>query len=199
LDIEISYCKDKLKEISMKYNSTMICEWSTLREKELYFYRELSKLQMLKKNKEATIEHLETKNNMVILVENKPEEINDKERQNDEDEQWEINEKILSDSFKEKEEEEFINEAIKEIFYYDASEQLKDFMDSLDDEGIHNLDNATEAMEIVFGKSKRARYGESSIKMKERWKDHLEYLKIGLQKKTTIHTIIYQVNMHTWE
>jgi hypothetical protein len=26
LDIEISYYKDKLKEISMEYNSTMICE-----------------------------------------------------------------------------------------------------------------------------------------------------------------------------
>jgi hypothetical protein len=100
---------------------------------------------------------------MVILVENKPEEINDKEKQNNEDEQWEINEKILLDSFEE-EEEEFINEATKEIFDYDASEQLKDFMNSLDDEGIHNLDNATEAMEVDFGKSKRARYGESSVK-----------------------------------
>ncbi len=155
----------------MEYNSTMICEWSTLREKELYFYRELSRLQRLKKNKEAAIEHFETKKNMVILVENKPEEIN-KEKQNNEDEQWEINEKILSDSFEEKE-EEFINEAIKEIFDYDASEQLKDFMNSFDDEGIHNLDNATEAMEVDIGKSKRARHDESSIKMKEKEKDHL--------------------------
>jgi hypothetical protein len=57
LDIEISYCKDNLKEISMEYNSTMICEWSTLREKELYFYRELSRLQRLKTNKKAAIEH----------------------------------------------------------------------------------------------------------------------------------------------
>jgi hypothetical protein len=65
--------------------------------------------------------------------------------------------KILLDSFKEKEEEEFINEAIKEIFDSDASEQLKDFMDSLDDKGIHNLDNATEAMEVDFRKSKRAK------------------------------------------
>jgi hypothetical protein len=72
--------------------------------------------------------------------------------------------KILSDSFKEKEEEEFINEVIKEIFDYDASEQLKNFMNSLDDEGIHNLDNATEVMEVDFGKSKRARYGESFVK-----------------------------------
>jgi 3-deoxy-D-manno-octulosonic-acid transferase len=47
----------------------------------------------------------------------------DKEKQSNEDEQWDINEKILVDSFKE-EEEEFINEAIKEMFDYDASEQL---------------------------------------------------------------------------
>jgi adenylate kinase len=49
-------------------------------------------LQRLKKNKEAAIEYLETKKNMVILVETKTEEIN-KEKQNNEDEQWEINEK----------------------------------------------------------------------------------------------------------
>jgi hypothetical protein len=59
--------------------------------------------------------------------------------------------KILSDNF----EENSINKAIKESFDYDASEQLKDFMNSLDDEGIHNLDNATEAMEVDFGKSKK--------------------------------------------
>jgi hypothetical protein len=58
-------------------------------------------------------------------------------------------------------------------FDYDASEQLKDFMNSLDDEGIHNLENATEAMEVDIGKSNRARHDESSIKMKEKEKDHL--------------------------
>jgi hypothetical protein len=89
---------------------------------------------------------------MVTLVENKSEEVNNKEKQSNEDEQWELNEKILSDSFKEKEEEKFINEAIKEIFDYDALEQLKDFMNSLDDEGIHNLENAIEAMEVDIGK-----------------------------------------------
>jgi hypothetical protein len=62
--------------------------------------------------------------------------------------------KILSDNFEEGEEEEFINEATKEILDYDASEQLKDFINSLDDEGIHNLHNAMEAMEVDFGKSK---------------------------------------------
>jgi hypothetical protein len=71
----------------MEYNSIMIYEWPTVRERELYFYRELSILQRSKKNKEAGIEHLETKKNMFILVENKPEEINNKEKQNDEDEQ----------------------------------------------------------------------------------------------------------------
>jgi hypothetical protein len=93
LDIEISYYKDKLKEISMEYNSIMICEWPTLRERKIYFYREPSRLQRLKKEKEAAIELLEKKKNMLILVENKPEEVNDKEKQSNEDEQWEINEK----------------------------------------------------------------------------------------------------------
>jgi uncharacterized membrane protein len=55
LNIEISYCKDKLKEISMEYNGTMIYEWPTFRERELYFYRELSRLQRLKKDKVAAI------------------------------------------------------------------------------------------------------------------------------------------------
>jgi hypothetical protein len=150
LDIEINYCKDKLKEISMEYNSTMICEWPTLRERKLYFYRELSKLQKMKKDKKTAIEFLENKNNMVRLGENKLEKVNDKEMQSNEDDQWDINEKLLLDSFEE--EEEFINEAIKEIFDYDASEQLKDFMNSLDDEGIHNLENATEAMKVDIGK-----------------------------------------------
>jgi hypothetical protein len=49
-----------------------------LRERELYFYRELSRLHKLKKDKEAAIELSENKNNMVILVENKPDKINDK-------------------------------------------------------------------------------------------------------------------------
>jgi hypothetical protein len=55
LDVEINYCKDKLNKISMEYKNTMICEWPTVREMELYFSRELSRLQRLKKNKEAAI------------------------------------------------------------------------------------------------------------------------------------------------
>jgi hypothetical protein len=199
LDVEISYSKDKLKEISMEYNSTMICEWPTLREMELYFYRELSRLHKLKKDKEAAIELSENKNNMIILVENKLEKINDKERQSNGDEQWDINEKILLDSFEEEEEEEFINEAIKEIFDYDASEQLNDIINSLDDEGIHNLENATEAMEVDFGKIKRVRYGKSSIKNEGEMERPSRVSGNWPPEKTTIHTIIYQVNMHIWE
>jgi hypothetical protein len=71
------------------------------KRKGTLFYREQSRLQRLKKNKEATIEHLETKKNMVILVENKPEEIN-KEKQNNEDEQWEINKKYYQTASKKK-------------------------------------------------------------------------------------------------
>jgi hypothetical protein len=39
---------------------------------------------------------------MVILVENKPKEVNDKEKQNNEDEQWEINEKNTIRQFQRK-------------------------------------------------------------------------------------------------
>jgi hypothetical protein len=63
----------------------------------------------MKKDKKTSIEFLENKNNMVKLGENKLEKVNDK-RQSNEDNQWDINKKLLLDSF---EEEEFINEAIK--------------------------------------------------------------------------------------
>jgi hypothetical protein len=39
---------------------------------------------------------------MVILDENKPEEVNDKEKQSNEDEQWEINEKYYQRTSKKK-------------------------------------------------------------------------------------------------
>jgi hypothetical protein len=81
----------------------MLSEWPTSRERELYFYRELYRLQKLKKDKEAIIELLENKNN-------KPENLN-KEKKSNEDEQWNLNEKILLDTFKK--EEEFINEVTK--------------------------------------------------------------------------------------
>lgn len=51
LDTEIFYCEDKLKEISLEYNKTMTSEWSALREREIYFYRELSRLKRLKREK----------------------------------------------------------------------------------------------------------------------------------------------------
>jgi hypothetical protein len=42
------------------------------------------------------------------------------------------------------------------MFDYDASEQLNDFINSLDDEGMHNLENATEVMEVDFRKIKKS-------------------------------------------
>ena len=51
IDTEINYYEEKLKQISMEYNNTMTSEWPLLRDKELYFYRELSRLKKLKKKK----------------------------------------------------------------------------------------------------------------------------------------------------
>src|SRR6266508_2894657 len=55
VDTEINYYEEKLKQVSMEYNNTMTSEWPLLRDKELYFYRELSRLKKLKKDKELAI------------------------------------------------------------------------------------------------------------------------------------------------
>ena len=47
---------------------------------------------------------------------------------------------------------------------YDDSEQNSDFYNSLDDVGLHNLDNAMEAMEVESSGKRRRGYGESSVK-----------------------------------
>ena len=57
-----------------------------------------------------------------------------------------------------------MNEIYNEQQAADDAEQYDDFIDSLDDIGLHNLENAMEAMEIDAGKGKRRRYGESSVK-----------------------------------
>jgi len=49
---------------------------------------------------------------------------------------------------------------------YDESELHNDFINSLDNESLHNLDNAIEAMDVEIGgiKRRREQYGETSVK-----------------------------------
>uniref|UniRef100_A0A453HM05 Uncharacterized protein n=1 Tax=Aegilops tauschii subsp. strangulata TaxID=200361 RepID=A0A453HM05_AEGTS len=79
-----------------------------------------------------------------------------------EEEQWEINNKLLLESYEE--EEELIKEMWLEDERYDDSEQNSNFYNSLDDVGLHNLDNAMEAMEVENRGKRRTGYGESFVK-----------------------------------
>nr|AAX96229.1 retrotransposon protein, putative, Ty3-gypsy sub-class [Oryza sativa Japonica Group]ABA92685.1 retrotransposon protein, putative, Ty3-gypsy subclass [Oryza sativa Japonica Group] len=46
----------------------------------------------------------------------------------------------------------------------DNAKQYNDFINTLDEVGLHNLDNAMEAMEVDLGIGKRKRYGEGTVK-----------------------------------
>ena len=51
IDNEIKHYEIKLKKASDEYNSSMICEWSKIKEKEVYFLREIQRAKEVKKRK----------------------------------------------------------------------------------------------------------------------------------------------------
>nr|ABG66248.1 hypothetical protein LOC_Os10g40806 [Oryza sativa Japonica Group] len=160
---EIKYYEDKLRDIADEYNNSMKSEWPKIRDKELYFYRELSRIKKQKKEKSLAIETPRTQEIKIeqIKSEEPREEIQKLDKVLSEEEQWEVNEKLLLESY---EEENNLIEEIENIEEEDNAEQYNDFIDSLDEEGLHNLDNAMEAMEVDLGTGKRKRYGEGSVK-----------------------------------
>nr|AAL58140.1 putative synaptonemal complex protein [Oryza sativa Japonica Group] len=116
-----------------------------------------------KKEKSLAIETPRTQEIKIeqIKSEEPREEIQKLDKVLSEEEQWEVNEKLLLESY---EEENNLIEEIENIEEEDNAEQYNDFIDSLDEEGLHNLDNAMEAMEVDLGTGKRKRYGEGSVK-----------------------------------
>ena len=52
LDDEIKQYEFKLSEISGEYNTSMLCEWSAIREKEIYFIRKIAYLKKISKERE---------------------------------------------------------------------------------------------------------------------------------------------------
>nr|CAE04588.2 OSJNBb0006N15.5 [Oryza sativa Japonica Group] len=156
---EIKYYEDKLRDIADEYNNSMKSEWPKIRDKELYFYRELSRIKKQKKEKSLAIE---TPRTQEIKIEQIKLEENQKfDKVLSEEEQWEVNERLLLESY---EEENNLIEEIENIEEEDNAEQYNDFIDSLDEVGLHNLDNAMEAMEVDLGTGKRKRYGDGFVK-----------------------------------
>jgi hypothetical protein len=52
IDNEIKHYEQKLSKIHNEYNTSMTCQLSTIREKELYFRWELYRLNNIKKDRE---------------------------------------------------------------------------------------------------------------------------------------------------
>ena len=52
IDNEIKHYEQKLSKIHDEYKTSMICQWVAIREKELYFRRELYRLNNIKKDRE---------------------------------------------------------------------------------------------------------------------------------------------------
>ena len=64
IDDEVKYCEDKLKHIDLEYNNFMTTDCPKIREKELFFIREIARLKWLKtKKKQVTY-------SLVILTDN---------------------------------------------------------------------------------------------------------------------------------
>ena len=168
LEDELKHCEIKLKHIEEEYNNSMTSEWPKLRERKLFFIREKARLNKLKNEKKlaTSSSNLLSTNKVKEDIDNKNINTaqNNKNKAVSEEEQWDINNKILTESYEEEEED-----SMKEILYeeenYDNAEQYNDFINSLDDVGLQNLDNAMEAMEVDSAKRKR---GETSMKREER-------------------------------
>src|ERR1041385_4321 len=183
LDDEIFHWENKLKHIEWEYSNSMTQDWPKIRERELFIIREIARIKKLK-NEEKIASTSSTKPNTTSVPEKKGDSSNtnamiDNNNNNNnnkgkniveshknevisEEEQWDINNKLLLESYEE--EEELMREMLIEDEYYDDSEQNSDFYNSLDEVGLHNLENAMEAMEVENSNKRRKGYGDSSVK-----------------------------------
>jgi hypothetical protein len=68
IDNEIKHYEQKLSKIQDEYKNSMICEWNAIREKEIYFRREIYRLNNIKKDRELNSKKFSVsikKNNVV--------------------------------------------------------------------------------------------------------------------------------------
>ena len=146
LDSQIQYYEKKLSMIHDEYKTSMTYKWSAIREKELFFRREICRLDNIKKEIELKNKYFTTP----VVIKKQEDELKTKDKEThevkevvqtnnieyiiSEEEQWEINNKFLLESYEEEE---------------NNAESYQDFIDSLDDEELCNLDNAMEGLDII--------------------------------------------------
>jgi hypothetical protein len=169
IDNEIKHYEIKLSKIHDEYKNSMICEWNAIREKEIYFRRQIYRLNNIKQERELNSKKFsvpikknnveskriedkdnkaqkEVENSKIKIVDNIDDDIS-------EEEQWEINNKILQESYEEEDED------IIEI----GNNNSVNYMKSLEYVESHRKDNAIEAMEIDPSSSKRKRGPEIKV------------------------------------
>jgi hypothetical protein len=119
IDEEIMHWENKLKHIQWEYSHSMTTDWPKIREREIFFIREIARLKRQKSEKEQAInssrvinniisseEKVENNNsNNIVAIDNKNIAQNHKEKIVDEEEQWDINNKLLLESYEEEEED----------------------------------------------------------------------------------------------
>jgi hypothetical protein len=135
LDSEINHYEQKLKQIEWEYNNSMIKDWPKIRENELFFIREIARLKRRKYEKNMTSSSYTVNKDTGNKNKNIVQEHKDKDLS--EEEQWDIINKLLTESYEE--EEKLMKEMLAEEENYDASEEYSDFINSLDEVGLHNL------------------------------------------------------------
>ncbi|KAK8447527.1 hypothetical protein SEVIR_8G088201v4 [Setaria viridis] len=140
---KIHHYEQKLNKIPHEYNTSMLSEWPAIREKEVYFIRMLYKLKKDKdlydeKINSQLIKEQKAKVKSVDLKSHKAKEV----PQND----------IMKDSTIDKEAQTKVNESYPLESYEEEEENNvqshNDFINSLGEEEIHNIENAMDALEI---------------------------------------------------
>jgi len=148
LENEINQYEFKLNKIPDEYNTSTLCEWPVIREKEIYFIRKLAKLK--KTVKERELNDKKYKTSVVINKwedESNPKDIQShKAKRDPETHKCNI---MIDNVLKEERQLEFVNKLLERYEDEDNNaQQYRDLIDSLDDDSLYNLDNAMDASEI---------------------------------------------------
>ena len=147
LENEIKQYEFKLSKIPDEYNTSMLCECPAIRKKEIYFIRKLANLKNTAKERELN----DKKNKASVVIKKWEYELNSKDTQSHKAKRELDTHKgnIIDNVLNEERQLEFVNKLLESNEGEDNNaQQHKDFIDSLDDDSLYNLDNAMDALEI---------------------------------------------------
>jgi hypothetical protein len=127
----------------------MICEWNAIRYKEIYFIRKIYHLNNIKEERELENKYFKT--HVVI----KKHEVELKNKDKDNKNAKEVVQNNSLDCAINKEQLEISQQSLLESYIKEEnnSQSYNDFINSLGDEELCNLDNAMEGLDIISNNS----------------------------------------------